>query len=103
MRPDRIVVGAEEEAATGSRLLRGLRGARRAHDVASAEMIKLAANAFLATKISFINEIANVCEAVGADVASCRTEWSWTRDRTALPETRGWAMGGRASRRTVLR
>ena len=38
-------------------------------DVASAEMIKLAANAFLATKISFINEIANVCEAVGADVA----------------------------------
>ena len=38
-------------------------------DVASAEMIKLASNAFLATKISFINEIANVCEEVGADVA----------------------------------
>ena len=37
-------------------------------DVASAEMIKLASNAFLATKISFINEIANVCEGVGADV-----------------------------------
>ena len=37
-------------------------------DVASAEMIKLAANAFLMTRISFINEIANVCEAVGADV-----------------------------------
>src|SRR6185437_17179402 len=37
-------------------------------DVKSAEMIKLAANAFLATKISFINEIANVCEEVGADV-----------------------------------
>ena len=37
-------------------------------DIASAEMIKLAANAFLATKISFINEIANVCEEVGADV-----------------------------------
>ena len=37
-------------------------------DVASAEMIKLASNAFLATKISFINEIANVCEALGADV-----------------------------------
>ena len=37
-------------------------------DVASAEMIKLASNAFLATKISFINEIANVCEEVGADV-----------------------------------
>jgi UDPglucose 6-dehydrogenase len=37
-------------------------------DIASAEMIKLAANAFLATKISFINEIANVCEVTGADV-----------------------------------
>ena len=37
-------------------------------DVASAEMIKLAANAFLATKISFINEIANVCEETSADV-----------------------------------
>jgi UDPglucose 6-dehydrogenase len=37
-------------------------------DIASAEMIKLAANAFLATKISFINEIANVCEETGADV-----------------------------------
>jgi UDPglucose 6-dehydrogenase len=37
-------------------------------DIRSAEMIKLAANAFLATKISFINEIANVCEATGADV-----------------------------------
>jgi UDPglucose 6-dehydrogenase len=37
-------------------------------DVASAEMIKLASNAFLATRISFINEIANVCEVTGADV-----------------------------------
>jgi UDPglucose 6-dehydrogenase len=38
-------------------------------DIASAEMVKLASNAFLATKISFINEIANVCEETGADVA----------------------------------
>src|SRR6202023_562231 len=38
-------------------------------DIASAEMIKLASNAFLATKISFINEIANVCEELGADVS----------------------------------
>ena len=42
-------------------------------DLASAEMIKYAANAFLATKISFINEIANVCELVGADVSSVAT------------------------------
>jgi UDPglucose 6-dehydrogenase len=44
------------------------KGALVRTDIASAEMIKLAANAFLATKISFINEIANVCEALGADV-----------------------------------
>ena len=37
-------------------------------DIRSAEMIKYASNAFLATKISFINEIANICEKVGADV-----------------------------------
>lgn len=42
-------------------------------DLASAEMIKYAANAFLATKISFVNEIANICELVGADVASVAT------------------------------
>jgi UDPglucose 6-dehydrogenase len=42
-------------------------------DLASAEMIKYAANAFLATKISFINEVANICELVGADVASVAT------------------------------
>jgi UDPglucose 6-dehydrogenase len=42
-------------------------------DLASAEMIKYAANAFLATKISFINEVANLCELVGADVASVAT------------------------------
>ena len=38
-------------------------------DLASAEMIKYASNAFLATKISFVNEIANLCELVGADVS----------------------------------
>jgi UDPglucose 6-dehydrogenase len=42
-------------------------------DLASAEMIKYASNAFLATKISFINEVANICELVGADVASVAT------------------------------
>jgi len=72
MDPDRVVVGADagdEEAADAvEALYRPLGGEILRTDVASAEMIKLASNAFLATKISFINEIANVCEEVGADV-----------------------------------
>ncbi len=70
LEPDRIVVGAFEEA-DGDRV-EALHAALDAPvvrtDVESAEMIKLAANAFLGTRISFINEIANVCELVGADV-----------------------------------
>jgi UDPglucose 6-dehydrogenase len=71
MAPDRVVVGAssDEDAERVARLYDGVDTEIVRTDVASAEMIKLAANAFLATKISFINEIANVCEAVGADVA----------------------------------
>src|SRR5207248_4378390 len=68
MNPDRIVVGAFEEA-DGDRVL-GLHSGIDAEvlrtDVASAELVKLAANAFLSTRISFINEIANVCKLVGA-------------------------------------
>jgi UDPglucose 6-dehydrogenase len=79
LNPDRVVVGDDGgwagDAVAG--LYRPLLAAEHGGagsaalvrtDVASAEMIKLAANAFLATKISFINEIANVCEEVGADV-----------------------------------
>jgi UDPglucose 6-dehydrogenase len=72
MNPDRVVIGADsgdEEAADAvAGLYQPLGGEILRTDVASAEMIKLASNAFLATKISFINEIANVCEEVGADV-----------------------------------
>ena len=72
MHPDRVVIGAdpgdEEAAAAVAALYEPLGGEILRTDVASAEMIKLASNAFLATKISFINEIANVCEEVGADV-----------------------------------
>ncbi|HEU5252278.1 MAG TPA: UDP-glucose/GDP-mannose dehydrogenase family protein [Solirubrobacterales bacterium] len=72
MNPDRVVVGADvgDEGAADAveALYRPLGGEILRTDVASAEMIKLASNAFLATKISFINEIANVCEEVGADV-----------------------------------
>ena len=70
MDPDRVVVGAFVDA-DGDRvaaLYAGMEKPMVRTDVASAEMIKLAANAFLMTRISFINEIANVCEAVGADV-----------------------------------
>jgi UDPglucose 6-dehydrogenase len=70
MQPDRIVVGAFEEsdADVVVRLHEGIDAPVVRCDVASAEMIKLAANAALVTRISFINEIANVCEATGADV-----------------------------------
>ena len=68
--PDRIVIGAFREADGDAvaELHRGIEGPIVRSDVASAEMIKLAANAALMTRISFINEIANVCEATGADV-----------------------------------
>jgi len=70
MSPDRLVVGAftEADAGTVAALYESLDAPIVRADVASAEMIKLAANAFLMTRISFINEIANVCEATGADV-----------------------------------
>ena len=72
MHPDRVVIGADpgDEAAGDAvaALYEPLGGELVRTDVASAEMIKLASNAFLATKISFVNEIANVCEEVGADV-----------------------------------
>ena len=72
MKPDRVVVGATDGSEPyGDRvaaLYDPLGAAVIRTDVASAEMIKLASNAFLATKISFINEIANVSEEVGADV-----------------------------------
>jgi UDPglucose 6-dehydrogenase len=70
--PDRVVVGAgSEDSEFGDRvekLYERLEAPMVRTDVASAEMIKLASNAFLATKISFINEIANVSEELGADV-----------------------------------
>ncbi|MGB9184247.1 MAG: UDP-glucose/GDP-mannose dehydrogenase family protein [Solirubrobacteraceae bacterium] len=68
--PDRVVVGDDENWAGDAvvALYEPLNAPLVRTDVASAEMVKLAANAFLATKISFINEIANVCEETGADV-----------------------------------
>jgi UDPglucose 6-dehydrogenase len=72
MNPDRIVIGAfdSQDRSAIEALYSGIDAPVVQTDVASAEMIKLAANAFLSTRISFINEIANVCELVGADVES---------------------------------
>jgi UDPglucose 6-dehydrogenase len=78
MHPDRVVVGADNDDAMI--LMRNLYAPFTLSndrfigmDVRSAEMTKYAANAMLATKISFINEIANICEKVGADVNHVRT------------------------------
>jgi UDPglucose 6-dehydrogenase len=72
LHPDRIVVGAFDPADGDvvERLHDGIDAPVVRCDVSSAEMIKLAANAALVTRISFINEIANVCEATGADVVT---------------------------------
>ena len=68
--PDRVVVGSFEphDGKRVGALYAGIEAPIVYSDVPSAEMIKLASNAFLATRISFINEIANVCELTGADV-----------------------------------
>jgi len=70
LHPDRVVVGDGGDWAGDAvvELYAPLQAPLVRTDVASAEMVKLASNAFLATKISFINEIANVCEETGADV-----------------------------------
>ena len=77
MRPDRIVIGAEDEQAI--LLMKALYSPfQRNHerlivtDVKSAELIKYAANAMLATRISFMNELANLSEALGADIEMVR-------------------------------
>lgn len=70
LNPDRIVIGADDQAAAMrvAALFESLKAPLVITDPASAETIKYASNAFLATKVSFVNALANVCEAVGADV-----------------------------------
>ena len=70
LHPDRVVVGDDGDWAGDAvvELYAPLQAPLVRTDIASAEMVKLASNAFLATKISFINEIANVCEETSADV-----------------------------------
>lgn len=83
MRPDRVVVGVQNDRAAEvmNQIYRPLYLRDfpiMITDLESAEMIKYAANAFLATKITFINEIAALCERTGADVKPCRRAWGWT-------------------------
>ena len=128
MRPDRVVIGADSEHARAVlrqlyRPLYLIETPMLFTDLATAELIKYAANAFLATKITFINEIADLCESVGADVqdvargigldgrigrkflhagpgfgGSC-----FPKDCRALVRTAGEAGGGLAIVETVLR
>jgi len=78
MKPDRVVIGSDSEAAKEkmralySPFFRSSMDRLISMDVRSAEMTKYVANAMLATKISFMNEIANICELVGADVNKVR-------------------------------
>jgi UDPglucose 6-dehydrogenase len=128
MRPDRVVIGADGEWARGVlrqlyRPLYLIETPMVFTDIATAELIKYAANAFLATKVTFINEIADLCEGLGADVqdvargigldgrigrkflhvgpgfgGSC-----FPKDCRALVRTAGEAGGGLAIVETVLR
>jgi len=70
MNPDRVVLGSEDRSAANqvAEIYQPLRCTIIITDVRTAEMIKYASNAFLATRISFINEIGNICEELGADV-----------------------------------
>ena len=70
MNPDRVVLGSEDRSAAErvASLYQPLRTTIMITDLRTAEMIKYASNAFLATRISFINEIGNMCEELGADV-----------------------------------
>jgi hypothetical protein len=85
MKPDRVVIGADDDQAT--QIMRALYAPfQRNHermlvmDVRSAELTKYAANAMLATRISFMNEIANLCDQVGADVNKVRVYGDATAD-----------------------
>jgi UDPglucose 6-dehydrogenase len=84
MKPDRVVIGGSNPHALGLMLALYKPFVRTENpilvmDNRSAEMTKYAANAFLATRISFINEVANLCERVGADVADVRRGMGFDR------------------------
>jgi len=110
MKPDRVVIGGSSTRAIDLMLTLYKPFVRTENpimvmDNRSAEMTKYAANAFLATRISFINEIANLCERVGADVRR-RAPAAWASDRShrpPLPSFPASATAARASRKTCRR
>jgi UDPglucose 6-dehydrogenase len=93
MNPDRIVLGSTQRQAAEkvAELYEPLQAHVIITDLRTAEMIKYASNAFLATKISFINEMANICEALGADVREVARGMG--SDRRIGPEFLGAGVG----------
>ncbi len=94
LNPDRIVIGADDQAAAirVASLYIGIAAPLMVTDPASAETIKYASNAFLASKLSFINAVAAVCEAVGADVSDVVLGMGYDRriGRDFLKPGPGW-------------
>jgi len=93
LNPDRVVLGStnRESAEKVAELYAPLGGETIITDLRTAEMIKYASNAFLATKISFINEIANICESLGADVKEVANGMG--ADRRISPSFLGAGLG----------
>jgi len=94
MQPDRVVLGSVHRHAAESvaELYQPLRAPTLITDLRTAEMIKYASNAFLATRISFINEIANICDELGADVREVADGMGLDKriGRTFLDAGLGW-------------
>ncbi len=105
MKPDRVVIGTDNPRTT--ELMRALyEPFTRNHDrlivmdIRSSELTKYAANAMLATKISFMNELANIAERVGADIEKVRVGSVPIRASATASSTRAPVMVARASPRT---
>ena len=105
LEPHRVVIGCKETevAVRVSELYRDLRAPILVTDAASAEMIKYASNAFLATKISFINQVANLCERSTPTCARSHSAWATTPASASSSCTPVPATAARASRRTCRR
>lgn len=104
LHPDRIVLGSPdaEAAAAVAELYKGLDSPILVTDLRTAEMIKYASNAFLATKISFINEVAQVCERLGADVRTVAKGMGYDKRIGPLFLNAGIGFGGSCFPKDVL-